>query len=200
MISHTKKIIFIFPPKTGSTSLLTALLPYSVMHTKFDQEFGGFDYFETKKDQLNNIKAKHKPLRCYEDYMQKYSLFGVARNPYSRMVSWWQFKSAHRNFKDWLVGFGRESQDSRINNFQQMSYEDYFCHKNICVNHIIKTETLQSDFNALCDIINIPRQQLQIKNKTNHKHYTEYYDDETREIVAQMHVKDIEYFGYEFGE
>jgi hypothetical protein len=37
-------------------------------------------------------------------------------------------------------------------------------------------------------------------NQSPHRHYTDYYDDETYEAVRQAFQKDIDYFGYRFGD
>ena len=67
-----------------------------------------------------------------------------------------------------------------------------------CLDRVLRFETLDRDWSNLCDA-NSWDLDLPHTNKSPGKHYTEYYDDETRELVAKRYATDIEYFGYEFG-
>jgi hypothetical protein len=154
----------------------------------------------------------------WDDYFK----FTFVRNPWAREVSMYSYKQkmAHE-WKHGLAKFSKKIptdliQGKNCNEFIKKhptlkdaimkthitSQYDFIYDKNgkQLIDFIGKLENLQEDFNTICDKIGIPKQKLPHRNKTKHKHYTEYYDDETRSIVAEKYAKDIEYFGYEFGE
>jgi len=189
--SH-ENIMWFTTPKTGTRSL-------HALFKECNMKFPG---------------EKHQTLP--EDH-QTYFKFTFVRNPWSRILSTYQDKVVHQ----WSDSYPEEEHRWRIKKYMKYAGKDFkYFINNFDVNidrhtmpqewlfpidkidFIGRFENLQQDFDTICDKIGIPRQKLPHKNKTkhNHKHYTEYYDDETRQIVAEKYAKDIEYFGYEFGE
>jgi len=208
MISHKHKFIFVEFPKTGTTTIGSVLGKYSDVKRNH------------KKDSLYR---KHAPPSTIKQLFEKenkkdewknYFKFTFTRNPWDRMLSLWSFIAIslerHKNGTlkniEWINSCIMECKTFKeyikltadwpgVNN---SLFHFAFDKDEKFVDFIGKFENLQEDFDTICDKIGIPRQQLPHKNKTKHKHYTEYYDDETREIVAQKYAKDIEYFGYKF--
>ena len=73
--------------------------------------------------------------------------------------------------------------------------------------HFIRYENLHEDVEYVCkklgldyDLNNFGTYKSGHREHSKNKHYTEYYDDETKQIVSEKYAKDIEYFGYKFGE
>ena len=148
----------------------------------------------------------------FDNSWKDYFKFSIVRNPWDRLVSTWNDKVQHQ----WSE---HDKNPYRIKVFKKYKDKDYdFFVKNVipsedihteCLSNLIdlkvvdfigRFENFQQDFHTICDKIGIPQQQLPHRNATKHKHYTEYYDDETRKIVAEKYAKDIEYFNYEFGK
>jgi hypothetical protein len=85
------------------------------------------------------------------------------------------------------------------------SFHDYFNPSKM--DFIGRFETREQDLDYISNKIGIEldpkfsakKREVQ-KARSKHKHYTEYYDDETKQIVAERCAKDIEVFGYEFGD
>jgi len=195
MISLKHKFIYIHIPKCGGTTINETLgLVSRSKHIKGTNGHGNMHY--------------HEPL-----LKKGYFCFSFTRNPFKRVCSLYHFfntdkcmrwagpnKKTHElikklSFKEFVMKLSEFKYDQHFT--EQYKFLSHPIYK---VNFIGKVETMQQDFNIICDKIGIPRQQLPQKNKSKHKHYTEYYDDETRQIVAEKYAKDIEYFGYKFGE
>ena len=196
MINHKYKFIFVHIPKTGGTSIEKYFL-------------GSAD---VGKKKINKHKRVGEYIKHDTKLFESYFTFSFVRNPYDFLVSYYIFRMKmingelgrverfmrrqykNSNFRDWVIH--NFYNDSRvISHIDFLSYES-----KIKVDFIGKFENLQEDFKIICNKIGIESKILPHTNKTRHRHYTEYYDEETKKIVAEKYAKDIEYFGYEFGE
>jgi hypothetical protein len=171
------------------------------------------DHFRNFSHDLRNENFKYFK-DSYERSLSKFS-FTFVRNPWDRLVSSYEYLKNGGNCpldaEDYLNLFSKyENFKEMVLNWEEVFFDqihfksqsDWICDNdgNIIVDFVGKFENLQQDFDIVCDRMQIPRKKLPHTNKTNHKHYTEYYDDEIREIVAKKYARDIEYFGYKFGE
>lgn len=194
MIDHKNKCIFIHLAKTGGTSIEKCLVQKDWWHV--------------------NRKTKHLSAKSasiiYKDYWNEYYKFSFVRNPWSLMPSWYRFRRVKENqgmdFKSFLLYYDFSSKTAAGEKSwlpdTLSQFELLIENGQPLVDFVGKFENLQENFNTVCDKIKVPHQKLLHVHKTNKKskHYTEYYNEETKQIVAEKYAKDIEYFGYEFGE
>ncbi len=169
----------------------------------------------------SNLSHAHQPISCYEKNLTKKQLddcfiFSFVRNPFDRLVSSYHYLTSEKgpNNDDKEVG-EKLSKDFKTFVKKELAFylpgggyspsgQTHFTPMHWYIDgyydFIGKVENINEDFKRVCDKSGRDRIELPIINKSNHKHYTEYYDEETKQIVAEKYAKDIEYFGYKFGE
>jgi hypothetical protein len=201
VVETNQNSIFIRIPKTAGHTIKHFLQDNSQLKIK--------PIFNKGFESYSGRKCKDE---THSDDWDSSFKFTFVRNPFDRAVSSWKFGGWKPRYA-WKCSFAefvKRIQSWDLENPKTWNERSWHCcsqythlvndNGNILVDFIGRFENLQEDFNIVCDKIGISKQKLPHKNKTKHKHYTEYYDDETREIVAEKYAKDIEYFGYEFGE
>lgn len=192
MISHEHKCIFVHCHKCAGETIELAVFG------KSDIGFGG-DPYEGSPEKHFSV---NQYIKKYGDSVwNNYFTFSFVRNPWDRVISWIKYRDKRRNLYGGRLNSSIIKKEVESPFFSNNSYFNLlsFDSSGGSIDFIGKVENLQEDFNTFCDKVGTPQQKLPHKNKTKHKHYTEYYDDETKSIVAKKYAKDIEYFNYEFG-
>ena len=193
MICEKYNCIFIHVPKTGGSSIEHALDPNVKLDTV--SLLGRI---------LGNTELVDKHAKAKKYAGSNKFKFGFVRNPWDWAVSYYKFYKIvalyNEDFKCFL-----ENILPSIDIDDQYSYLEG-------VDFVGRFENLQDDFDKVCDKIGMPRTKLPHTNTTKYikksgggweldnKHYTEYYDEITKDIIAKVFKRDIEYFGYKFGE
>ena len=175
MIINEHKVIFIHIPKNAGTSI--------------EEYFGN----ESVRIQPNKHADIYEIKRKFKNSYNNYKKFTIIRNPYDKMVSWYFYLK--RNLGDYnVIEFNNWIKDPskfwHINDPISYLKPQYEWINNTV--EIIKFENLNKELNKFFnEKINLP-----IINKSNHKHYLEYYNKQSLNIIYKRYKKDFEKFNY----
>ena len=207
IISHSKKFVLIDVPKTASTSLNYFFLPLL--------DYG--DLFSYPYYRVEGLNTKATPTSCdlrhttYENLLNSYPIietyfkFAFVRNPWSRMVSWYEFclrlplRPRSTMISPSSNKFRPISFDTFLNTHDHCPQLDWVSLNGvISLDFVGKFENLINDFNHICEKLSIPNPTLPHENKSSYQHYSTYYTEDLKNIVHDHYADDINEFNYVF--
>lgn len=208
LVNKERKMILVRIPKTASTSINDALI----------ESDDNWRYIHTY---IGGSISWHQSSRCLKDFdeFSDYELIAVSRNPWDRLVSLFCFYFKRTsdiiagntleilndyenldNILKWAKKLNVEIVTGGFHNFVKNGSTPSLNTNDFWVDESHHGGVKWFHFEQLCDIEQYLGIKLGVKNKTNHLHYSHYYDDETKEIVRTRYEKEISRFGYEFLE
>jgi hypothetical protein len=151
--------------------------------------------------------------KYYKDIQNRYK-FSIVRNPWDRHVSLFEYfnnnlifvfdkKFRFKDFNqyiDWLVSYESSNtyKDIFLKHFTRNQLDYLIDYKgNIKVDKIFRFEKIKEEFKYFKDNFTLSGELPNINN-SNRKHYRKYYTNRSKDIIEQLHKKDIEIFGYSY--
>ena len=208
----TRNFVFISVPKTASTTInfylrdpniaIQAPLEVSSLHSPPEQYH----------------KSINELYKDYEQELEECFKFAFVRNPWDRLVSaYYDFKILRdtRKFPSFDVFCENLIESKWVENVHFRPQHTFLESKRFgdphrTMDYIGRYENLQEDlstiFNRCNGILGInietwlslaPKYR---ETRSDRKHYTKYYNDQTRELVRKIYEKDIELFEYEYSK
>lgn len=195
MICEKQKAIFIDIPKTAGGSIRKVLK-------------GKGKHNCIKNETCTNYKgvAEKRIIDPNSIDLKEYWVFTVVRNPWDRLVSLY-FHGRSKNKKYSNIPFGKFVKESirLMNTAGNLNVNvkpmlDWIRDKdgNILVDFVARFENIEEDWDKIQSQLKMKKTKLPVVHKVKHKKYSEYYNDDLREMVAEAYQIDINHFNYEF--
>jgi hypothetical protein len=190
LLSHSHKFAFIHIPKTGGSSVLGALYPYSAKKPKNPKEPNTHGW-----QPRYHYMGMHVPLdKCRHLIPEDYLIFSFVRNPWDRAASLFnieKYRKKGQSFEDFL----KHLPDTKIHGRLRKNQADWL--KGRPMGFVGKMETMKKDFASLMEKIGLENIELPHFNRTpTRPHYSTLYNKRTKKLVRQIYKEDIERFGY----
>jgi hypothetical protein len=226
MISHQHRCIFIHVPKNAGQSIEHVFLKWAgltwktraplLLRPSADPAEGPPRLAHLKA--CDYVRCGHLSSQQFKSYFK----FSFVRNPWDRMVSFYKYLGIpeRQTFKEFLTGqFQNELWPSKY--WFVCPQHEYVCDSQgrLMVDFLGRFETLQADFNSVCEKLGVPHTPVPHVNKSKLRRglrgflrkilprtapealgtpfgNADYYDEECVEIVHRLYHRDVELFGY----
>ena len=107
--------------------------------------------------------------------------------------SHWAYKSKDRGY------LGRNYLRSHLEYLNQVDFlTNPLTGGRLMTDTILRQENLKEEWDTMFKKLGHTPPKLPQRNKSEHKHYSHYYDDESVQLVSKIFNKDLKFFGYEF--
>lgn len=166
---------------------------FSITRNPWDRALSYF-FWDRRKDSAINPRK-----RFYHYLGVPFDEFSIIKDQFSQFIlnkTWAQGDDDRFNIIDGQHRYRVPAEGYLENNDRFYSINDQ-----LCVDFVIRYEHLEEDYNELCRRIGIPvtgLPHLKTGIRKQARHFTEYFDNKTRDIVADSHKNDLRFFGYEF--
>jgi hypothetical protein len=202
IICHSRKFIFISNPKTGSTSIDSALVEYNE-----DSSFNDIseDGLYTKR----HVPAYVLERLLSDDIWKGYFKFAFVRNSWDWFVSQHFYNLEKHGCKVDINTRLSEKQILETYEFLKMYRGSanaesgcqyaFLCNDDnaILVNYVGRFETLGYHFQEVQKIIGTNKT-LPHLNPSKHRHYRTYYNDETKSLISNLYKTDIGIWSFKY--
>ncbi|HEF2527483.1 TPA: sulfotransferase family 2 domain-containing protein [Campylobacter jejuni] len=188
--------IFIHVPKVAGTSIERVV-------------------FETDKWLVGHVRALDY-INQDKNKFESYFSFAFVRNPFDRMVSAFHYLKkgggndydknwANENLKDFdtfeqfVLALQNKNVKDKILFWQHFTPQyKFICdeNKNILVNFIGKLENINNDFKIVKNELNFDRNLIH-SNSSKHEIFSNYYNEKTYNIIAELYKEDFALFDYD---
>ena len=162
-----------------------------------------------------HVDAKTIQRKVPAEVWNSYFKFSIIRDPWDRTVSdfFWKRRTdpsikPRKRFYHYLgVPFNELAPIKKA--FAEFIVSDEFVNNDrfyiiddqLCVDFVIRYENLLEDISTVCKKLGLPAidlPNLKTGFRRKHHHYSEYFDENSKAIVAEKHRNDIRLFGYKF--
>lgn len=210
MISDKYKCIFVHIPKTGGSSIEDVIWPLESDKVVENLWMGFIKPYYNKYQTggLQHLTCKQIKTHVGFEVFNSYYKFTVVRNPWEKAVSQFIYMKHVRKDLRKFIGMTKWTSFkkylkliSKKEHVQWMKQVDFICEKNgkIMVDKVIRFENIEKEFELVRQHLGIPDIKLPWVNKSKRKHYTEYYNKRTIQMVSNLYKEDIKAFNYTFG-